>query len=137
MVRAFVGAMKELPMLQAANEVRIGQSGWQPSRGQLQDGRRTLMAVQPSIERGPMSDRLSTAVTELVAALRDEIAAEHRPSGQEPDRLLTIDEAARALSIGRTALYSEIGARRIRSVKIGRRRLIPSSAVSEVASRRE
>jgi len=82
-----------------------------------------------------MSDRLRAAVIELVEALRDEIAVEARPSEREPDRLLSIAEAARALGIGRTALYSEIGAGRIRSVKVGRRRLVPSSAISEVASR--
>ena len=82
-----------------------------------------------------MSDRLSRALTELVAALRDEVAAERRPIEREPDRLLSIEQAARALGIGRTALYSEIGAGRLRSVKVGRRRLVPSSAISEVASR--
>jgi excisionase family DNA binding protein len=94
-----------------------------------------LLPVAPSSEHDPMSDRLTTAVTELVAALRDEIAIERRPSDREPDRLLSIEQAARALGIGRTALYSEIGAGRIRSVKVGRRRLVPSSAISEVASR--
>jgi len=66
--------------------------------------------------------------------LRDEITAERRPSQREPDRLMSIEQAARALGIGRTALYSEIGAGRIRSIKVGRRRLVPSSAISEVAS---
>jgi excisionase family DNA binding protein len=84
-----------------------------------------------------MSDRLAAAVTELVAALRDEIAIERRPSNREADRLLSIEQAARALGIGRTALYSEIGAGRIRSVKVGRRRLVPSSAITEVASGQE
>ena len=84
-----------------------------------------------------MSDRLAAAVTELVAALRDEIAIERRPSNREADRLLSIEQAARALGIGRTALYSEIGAGRIRSVKVGRRRLVPSSAISDVASGQE
>jgi excisionase family DNA binding protein len=83
-----------------------------------------------------MSDRLRAAVTELVEALRDEIAVEARPSGREPDRLLSIEQAAQALGIGRTALYSEIGAGRVRSVKVGRRRLVPSSAISDVASGR-
>ena len=96
-----------------------------------------LLPVLPSNERAPMSDRLSRAVIELVAALRDEIATERRPSELEPDRLLSIEQAARALGIGRTALYSEIGAGRIRSVKVGRRRLIPSSAIREVASGQE
>ena len=82
-----------------------------------------------------MSDRLHAAVMELVEALRDEIAVEARPSEREPDRLLSIAQAARALGIGRTALYSEIWAGRIRTVKVGRRRLVPSSAIGEVASR--
>jgi excisionase family DNA binding protein len=97
--------------------------------------RPTLLLVGLSNERGPTSDRLATAVTELVAALRDEIATERRPSEREPDRLMSIEQAARALGIGRTALYSEIGAGRIRSIKVGRRRLVPSSSISEVASR--
>jgi excisionase family DNA binding protein len=84
-----------------------------------------------------MSDRLTTAMMELVAALRDEIATERRPSQREPDHLLSIEQAARALGVGRTALYSEIGAGRVRSVKVGRRRLIPSSAITEVASAQE
>jgi excisionase family DNA binding protein len=84
-----------------------------------------------------MSDRLRAAVMKLVEALRDEIAVEARPSEREPDRLMSIAQAARALGIGRTALYSEIGAGRIRSVKVGRRRLIPSSAIIEVASGQE
>ena len=83
-----------------------------------------------------VSHRLRAAVMELVEALRDEIAIEARPSAREPDRLLSISEAARALGIGRSALYSEISARRIRSVKVGRRRLVPSSAISEIASGR-
>jgi excisionase family DNA binding protein len=82
-----------------------------------------------------MSERLTKAVMELVAALRAELATERRPIEREPDRLLSIEQAADALGIGRTALYLEIGAGRIRSIKVGRRRLIPSSAISEVASR--
>lgn len=81
-----------------------------------------------------MSDRLATAIIELVAALREEVAAEHRSPGAEPERLLSVDQAAQALGIGRMALYSEIWAGRLRSVKVGRRRLIPSSAITEFAS---
>jgi excisionase family DNA binding protein len=83
-----------------------------------------------------VSDRLRAAVMELVEALRDEIAVEAPRSEREPDRLLSIEQAAQALGIGRTALYSEIWAGCIRSVKVGRRRLVPSSAISEFASDR-
>jgi excisionase family DNA binding protein len=95
-----------------------------------------LLPVWPSNPSGPRNDRLTAAVTELVAALRDEIATERRPTERQPDHLLSIEQAARALGIGRTALYSEIGTGRIRSVKVGRRRLVPSSSITEVASRR-
>jgi len=128
--------MNELPMRKPVPE-RARRSGRQSLRSGDQIARPVLLPVVPSNDPGPMGDRLTAAVTELVAALRDEIATERRPSEREPDRLLSIEQAARALGIGRTALYSEIGAGRIRSVKVGRRRLVPSSAITEVAAGRE
>ena len=128
--------MNELPKRQPVRE-RPDRSGRQSLRSGNQIIRPMFLSGVPSNASGPMSDRLVTAVTELVAALRDEIATERRPSEREPERLLSIEQAARALGIGRTALYSEIGAGRIRSVKVGRRRLVPSSAISEVASGQE
>ncbi len=62
---------------------------------------------------------------ELIAAV-----AASAPAG--PERLLSVDEAAERLGIGRTRLYAEIGAGRVRSVHSGRRRLIPSSAIREI-----
>lgn len=79
-------------------------------------------------------ERLAAAVAELVDALRAVARAAAAPSA--PERLLSIDEAARALGIGRTALYSELAAGRVRSVKIGRRRLVPASAVIEFIAER-
>lgn len=79
-----------------------------------------------------MSDRLEAAVAELVAALREELAA---GSARDPEaeRLLSIPEAAERLGIGRTRLYAEIAAGRVRTIKSGRRRLVPASAVAELA----
>ena len=125
------------PSMRLPGPERMRRSERQSLRGGGQIVRPMLLPVVPLNARGPMSDRLTAAVTELVAALRDETATQRRPSEREPDRLLSIEQAARALGIGRTALYSEIGAGRIRSVKVGRRRLVPSSAISEVASGRE
>lgn len=80
-----------------------------------------------------MSDRIALAVAELVEALRAEFAAEVtaavRRAVDEPERLLTVDEAAAVLGIGRSRLYDEIQSGRCRSVKVGRRRLIPASAL--------
>ena len=71
---------------------------------------------------------IETATRELVAALRAEIAATSVRE-PEPDRLLAIPAAADALGIGRSMLYEEIARGRIRTVKVGRRRLVPSGAV--------
>ena len=42
----------------------------------------------------------------------------------------SVDEAAAMLGIGRSALYAELQAGRLRSVKVGRRRLVPSGAIA-------
>jgi hypothetical protein len=39
------------------------------------------------------------------------------------------------LGIGRSRLYDEIAAARVRSVKVGRRRLVPSGAIAEYIGR--
>ncbi len=83
-----------------------------------------------------MSDRLEAAVRELVAALRDELRAE-TASEPPPDRLLDVREAATALGIGRSALYAELGRGEVRSVKVGRRRLVPSSALGAYIAERK
>jgi excisionase family DNA binding protein len=80
-----------------------------------------------------MSDRIEFAVRELVQALRAEVAAAARPP-DGPPALLSIQEAARRLSVGRTRLYDEIGAGRLRSVRIGRRRLVPADALAALAA---
>jgi excisionase family DNA binding protein len=49
----------------------------------------------------------------------------------EPRLLLRVDQAGRQLNLGRTVMYELIRSGRLRSVKIGRLRLIPASAVAE------
>jgi excisionase family DNA binding protein len=83
-----------------------------------------------------MSDRLAAALEELAAAIRAEVAAVAAvPAPGGPERLLSVSEAATALGIGRTALYAEIQAGRCRSVKVGRRRLVPESAIAAYSGR--
>ena len=84
-----------------------------------------------------MSARLDAAIAELAAALADELAAGQRRQADAPDRLYSVEAAAELLAVGRTFLYGEIQAGRIRSLKAGRRRLVPSSAVAEYARRGE
>lgn len=75
-----------------------------------------------------MTDRLLAAITELVDALRAEVRTDR--AADSPDRLLSVLEAASRLGIGRSALYGEIAAGRIRTVHVGRRRLVPTSAIT-------
>lgn len=78
-----------------------------------------------------MSARLAAALAELADAIRAEVKAEadadHAPA---PDRLLSIDEAAATLGIGRTRLYHEVAAGQLSTVKVGRRRLVPAGAIA-------
>jgi excisionase family DNA binding protein len=78
-----------------------------------------------------MTDRLTSAIAELVAALRAEVASTVPPPSE--DRLLSIEEAASAMSLGRTSVYALIGSGRLRTIKVGRRRLVPVSAIRTVA----
>ncbi|CAN5410863.1 hypothetical protein BH20CHL6_BH20CHL6_12190 [soil metagenome] len=70
------------------------------------------------------------AVAQLASALLAAVRATEATSGA-PDRLYSVAEASAALGIGRSALYGELAAGRLRSLKVGRRRLIPSGAIAE------
>jgi excisionase family DNA binding protein len=50
----------------------------------------------------------------------------------EPPRLIRVEDAAKLLNIGRSAVYDLIRSGRLRSVKIGKSRRIPREAVDEV-----
>lgn len=49
--------------------------------------------------------------------------------------LLTVVEAARRLSLGRTTVYAEIAAGRIDTVTVGRARRIPTAALEAYVAR--
>lgn len=80
-----------------------------------------------------MTDRLEAAVAELVAALREDAAPARTDNA--PPVLLDIPAAAARLGIGRSLLYSLIASGQLRSLKVGRRRLVPSDAVADLARR--
>jgi excisionase family DNA binding protein len=80
---------------------------------------------------------IRAAVEALMAALLAAVRAEAAPLATVPDRLLSIDEAAAVLGIGRSRLYNDFGAGRLRSLRVGRRRLVPAAAIAEyIASRK-
>lgn len=78
-----------------------------------------------------MTDRIEAAVAELAAAIRADVLAELAPVANAPERLLSIDEASATLGLGRSLLYGEIQAGRLRSLTVGRRRLVPAAAIAE------
>jgi excisionase family DNA binding protein len=52
-------------------------------------------------------------------------------------RMNNIEDVMDRLKIGRSRVYEELGTGRLRSVKIGRRRLIPESAIVEFIEKLE
>lgn len=50
------------------------------------------------------------------------------------ESLLTINEASERLRIGRSTLYDLIRSKRLRTIKIGSRRLVPASAIDQVVA---
>jgi excisionase family DNA binding protein len=76
--------------------------------------------------------RLEAAMAELIGALREEMRGEARPSVDAPDRLLSIEAARQVMGgISRSTMYGELTSGRLRSLRVGRRRLIPASAIAE------
>lgn len=68
---------------------------------------------------------------EIVEAIRDQ----ERPVDLGPDRLVDLRTAAAMLSIGRTRLYDEMDSGRLRSCRVGSRRLIPAVAIRDYLER--
>jgi excisionase family DNA binding protein len=78
-----------------------------------------------------MSNRLEAAMAELIEALAEAVREEADARPAAPDRLLSVDEAGAMLGIGRSSVYAEIQAGRLRSIRVGRRRLIAAAAIAE------
>jgi excisionase family DNA binding protein len=52
-----------------------------------------------------------------------------------PRALLSVEEAADVLSIGRTSMYGYLKAGLVRSVKLGHRRFVPADAIAAYIKR--
>jgi excisionase family DNA binding protein len=74
---------------------------------------------------------IRSATEQLVAAFVAAVRAEATSREDAPERLFSIPEAADALSLARSSIYKEMGAGRLRSIKCGRRRFIPSGALRD------
>ena len=77
---------------------------------------------------------IRTATDALASAILAAVRAEAASNDARPEQLLSIDRAAVLAGVGRTTIYAAIGAGRLRSVKVGRRRLVPASAIAELAA---
>jgi excisionase family DNA binding protein len=49
--------------------------------------------------------------------------------------LLTVEEAARAMSVGRTFMWELVMRRQVKSIKVGRSRRVPVTALQEFVAR--
>lgn len=74
---------------------------------------------------------LADALRPIVRQLVDEALAQRSAPADAPDRLLSVEEAAEALSVGRSFLFTEIARGRLRTIKAGKRRLVPASAIAD------
>ncbi|MGD0862503.1 MAG: excisionase family DNA-binding protein [Candidatus Limnocylindrales bacterium] len=74
---------------------------------------------------------IQAATEQLVAALLAAVRAEAAATEAAPDRLLSVGQAAAMLGLGRSALYGQLEAGRLRSLRVGRRRLVPAGAVRD------
>lgn len=84
-----------------------------------------------------MTPATETRIRAAFATLADELIAalEREPVADAPERLLSIRDTAEALGgIARSTVYRELQAGRLRSVRVGGRRLIPSSAIADYAA---
>ncbi|MEP7378808.1 MAG: helix-turn-helix domain-containing protein [Chloroflexota bacterium] len=74
---------------------------------------------------------MSALEDSIRAMVADEVERQLAATRNAPDRLLSVEQAADRLGIGRSAAYALIGREDLRSVKVLKRRLVPESAVSE------
>lgn len=75
----------------------------------------------------------------VLAQLAEVLTADVAPPAPEPRQLpirvlLTVEEAAEQLRIGRTVAWRLISSGELQSVQIGRLRRVPAAAVSEYAA---
>jgi excisionase family DNA binding protein len=104
-----------------------------PNRRTVRDAMDTTDGVtHPNLNT--TSSAVQAAVDQLTSAIMAAVGESQRqPAG--PDVLLSVADAAARMSISRTKLYELLSAQRIRSIKVGRRRLVPAEALAEYIGR--
>jgi excisionase family DNA binding protein len=93
--------------------------------------------MRPDSISGPNPyEALAEAFAEIVRdAVAEAVGRLGKQAGAEDSALVGVPEAARRLNLGATTTKREIAAGRLRSVLVGRRRLVPVDAITEFAQR--
>jgi excisionase family DNA binding protein len=60
---------------------------------------------------------------------------QYAPASEQLPKLLTVPETAAALRVSRSTVYELLQSGRLRGVKIGRRRLVAASEITEIIRR--
>jgi excisionase family DNA binding protein len=68
---------------------------------------------------------------EVITMATGTATAEHPEDDQQDGLLLTVEEAARRLRLGRTLVYRLISSGELESVKVGRLRRVPAECLPE------
>lgn len=87
-----------------------------------------ILKKSPPVNGAESEDVLS-ALRNEVAALREEVSALRRELSEPDPELIDVSTAAECLSVSERTLRSYLSDETIRSVKVGRRRLVPPSAL--------
>jgi excisionase family DNA binding protein len=75
---------------------------------------------------------LNAQLAEALAALLAAAAAKPTPPPARPETVLSIEEVAERLKVSKSLIYKAIADGQMRSIKIGKRRLVPASEVQRL-----
>ena len=83
-----------------------------------------------------MTQAQERAIRDALTALGDALVAALAEPAEDDgmERLLDVKTTARLMSIGRSALYEAMARGQVRSVKVGKRRLVPSGEIARLAA---
>ena len=106
-----------------------------PSNPPDTSGRSLGSSLPPRAILAPeaVEDRLHAAVAELAAALVEVARTEARPDEPGPVEMIGVNEFARRAGIGRSSAWLAVGSGRVRSAKVGGRRVVPISELVRLA----
>ena len=87
-----------------------------------------------------MTPATASAIRAAAAAFGEAIVealAADAPAADTPDQLLSINEAAAVIRVGRSLLYTLIADGEIKPIKVGRRTVIPAGEIRRYVARQE